>query len=308
VLAVGTDSEIVQFYAMTKEPPRAIRDLNMALRLGATHEDEGANILRLAPESDIMLQETWLNLEQRFFMEWRNLDEWAVHVRVHPDDLCKITRRVYELEADQNRFIYKPLLRYMSIMQPGMVLMMPNTPNSSTLGAPILVIENTYPNFRFLRVKRFEDNVNFNSEAKRRRCSSRAMSLAISRFPSTGHDGTPALFIDEDSPEMREESYVELEIFKHGKLDLCRTWCWPPVKISSASMTVLHSYIASVAARNRRPVYYTSPMEYVNNTHSTMPPPVYHTNQPHAIPAYPPGSYMSNPIHPPPHYLGAWMG
>jgi hypothetical protein len=219
VLVVGADGEIVQFYAMTKEPPRAIRDLDIALRIGAIHEDEGLNILRLASDSDIMLQQTWVNLEQRFFIEWENLDKWAVHVRVHQDDFYKITRRVFELEADQNRFIYKPLLRDMSIIQPGTVIMMPNTPNSSTLGAPIVVIENNYPNFCFLRVKRFEDNVHFKPESRKRSGSSRARSLAISKFSSIGHDGTPVLFLDENSPEVREKSYVELDIFKHGRLD-----------------------------------------------------------------------------------------
>jgi hypothetical protein len=280
VLVVGADGEVVQFYAMTKEPPRAIRDLNMALRIGATHEDEGFNILRLASDLDIMLQQTWVNLEQRFFIEWRNLDEWTVPVRVHRDNFYKITRRVFELEADQNRFIYKPLLRDMSIIQPGTVIMMPNAPNSSTLGAPIVVIENNYPNFCFLRVKRFEDNVHFNPESRRRSGSSRARSLAISKVPSTGHDGTPVLFLDEDSPEMRGKSYVELEIFKYGRLDQCRTWCWPPVKISSVSMALLHSYTASVAVRNRRPVYYTPHVGCLHGTYGTIPPPRYYMNQP----------------------------
>jgi hypothetical protein len=323
VLVIGTDGEFVQFYAMTKEPPRAIRDLNMALRIGATHQDKGPNILRLAPESDIMLQKTWINLEQRFFIEWKNLDEWAVHVRVHPDNFYKITRRVFELEADQNRFIYKPLLRDMSVIQPGMIIMLPNTPNSSTFGAPIVVIDNNYPDFRFLRVKRFEDNVYFNPGARRRKCSSRTMSLAISKFPSTGHDGTPVLFLDEGSPEMRESSYVEIdEAFKHGKLDQCRTWCWPPVKISSASMAVLNRYIASVAPWNQ-PVYYAPPMGYEHVVHSMMPPPGYYTYQPQPMSAYyplggymprsdasahPPGGYMSHSNAPLPPYPGSWSG
>jgi hypothetical protein len=323
VLVIGTDGEFVQFYALTKEPPQAIRDLDMALRIGATHEDKGSNVLRLAPESDIMLQKTWINLEQRFFIEWRNLDEWAVHVRIHPDNFYKITRRVFELEADQNRFIYKPLLRDMSVIQPGMIIMLPNTPNSSTFGAPIVVIENKYPNFCFLRVKRFEDNIYFNPGARRRKCSSRAMSLAISKFPSTGHDGTPVLFLDEDSPEMRESSYVEIdEAFKHGKLDQGRTWCWPPVKISPASMAVLHHYIASVAVRNQ-PVYYAPPVGYEYIVHSTIPPPKYYTYQPQPMPsyyppggyisrsdapAYPPGGYMSHSNAPLPPYPGSWSG
>jgi hypothetical protein len=293
VLVVDTNGELVYFYAMTREPPKAIRELDMALRLGATHEDGGLNVLRLAPGSDIMLQETWVNLEQRFFIEWRNLDEWAVDVRVHPVSLYKITRRVFQLEAGQNRFIYKPLLRDMSTMLPGMVIMLPNAPNSSTLGAPVLVVENTYPSFRFLRVKRFTDNINFNSFATRRKGSSRAMSLGIARYPSIGHDRTPILFLEANSPEMREYSYVEVDLpFKHGKLDQCRTWCWPPVKISMGSMAVLHSYIANIVVRNPQPAYYAPPTGNVNGAHSAMPPPRYHTYQPQAMPVYPLGGYV----------------
>jgi hypothetical protein len=69
VLVVDTDGDFVYFYAMTKEPPKAIRDLDMALRMGATREDDGLSVLRLAPDSDIMLQATWVNLEQQFFIE-----------------------------------------------------------------------------------------------------------------------------------------------------------------------------------------------------------------------------------------------
>jgi hypothetical protein len=298
VLIVDTDGDFVYFYGMTKEPPKAMRDLDMALRIGATREDDGLNVLRLAPDSDIMLQATWVNLEQRFFIEWRNLDEWAVDVRVHPDNLSKITCRISQLEADQNRFIYKPLLRDMSTIQPGTIIMLPNALNASTLGAPVLVIESTYPSFRFLRVKRFTDNINFNPLARRRKGSSRAMSLGISTYPSIGHDGTPILFTEPDSPEMREESYVEIDLpFKYGELDQCRTWCWPPVKISVASMAVLHSYIANVAVRRTQDAmngYYPQFTHYVHGACSTIPPSGYYTYPPQTMPAYPPGSYISS--------------
>jgi hypothetical protein len=210
VLVIEVDGPIVNFYTMTKEPPSAIRELNMALQLGTNIDDLGPTILSLAPDSEIMLQETWINLEQRFFIEWKNLDEWAVDVQVDPEDLDKIHRRITELEADQNRYIYKLLLRAMSRMLPGVIVMLTNVPGSATFGAPILIIENNYPELHFLRAKRFEDNINFNLEARRNKGSSRQMSLAITRYPRIGHGGTPVVILEPDSSDMREASYVEV--------------------------------------------------------------------------------------------------
>jgi hypothetical protein len=287
VLVVDVDGPIVNFYAMTKEPPSAIRELKMALRLGTNTDDLGPTVLSLAADSEIMLQETWINLEQRFFIEWKNLDDWAVNVQVDPEDLNKIHRRVIELEADQNRYIYKPLLRAMSTMQPGMIIMLTNAPGSATFGAPILVIENNYPEFHFLRVKRFEDNINFNVNARRNKGSSRQMSLAITKYPQIGHDGTPVMILEPESPAMREESYVEVHGRpQRGRLDQCKTWCWPPVRIDHMSMVILENYMADAVARVES-YGQALPQENMPAYHIT--PPTY----PHTAPAY--GGYYQSP-------------
>jgi hypothetical protein len=120
---------------MTKEPPYAIRQLNMALSLGSSTEEADPSILRLVPDSSAMNQDTWINLEQRFSIEWSNLDDWAVRVQVAQYELSKIETRVVQLEADQNRHLYKPLFRMMSTTQPGMITMLPNIPNTTTFSA-----------------------------------------------------------------------------------------------------------------------------------------------------------------------------
>jgi len=283
IMILDVDSTIVNFYAMTKEPPAAIRDLNMAMRLGTTTQDEGPGVLRLAPGSDIMLQESWINLEQRFFIEWRNLDEWAVHVRVDPTEFSKVAQRVQELEAQQNRFIYKPLLRAMHTIQPGMVIMLPNHPGSATFGAPIIVLHNTYPNFTYLRVKRFEDNVHFNPRARRAKASERRMSLAITSALRLGHDGTPVMLLEPDSPAMREESYVEvLAHAQVGRLDLCRTWCWPPVCVDRMSMVILRNWMAD-AAVGRAGLVLHQAARWQDG---------YGAGTAMVMPVYPPGNYM----------------
>ncbi|KAH8730158.1 hypothetical protein GQ44DRAFT_579055, partial [Phaeosphaeriaceae sp. PMI808] len=207
VLVTEVEGHHVFFYAMTKGRPHAIEQLNMALRLGKSDEIAGPHTLRLAPGSHSMKLETWVNLEQRFSIECENLDEWAVDVRVDPTEFCKIGRRVQELEADQNRYIYKPLPRMMSIMQPGMIIMLPNVAGASTLGAPILVLEANYPFCRFLRVKRFESNHHFNLNARRKEhCHPPYQCLSMSKFPTHRADGTPVLLLEPGYPEMREES------------------------------------------------------------------------------------------------------
>ncbi|KAF2035477.1 hypothetical protein EK21DRAFT_45847, partial [Setomelanomma holmii] len=206
LLVIDVESDIVSFYACTKKPPQAIRELNMALRLGTSTVDADWGELRLAPGSNQMTQDSWINLEQRYFMEWQYLGEWAVDVQVDSMELGKVHARVAQLEAEQNRFIYKPLLRNMSTIQPGMVIMLLNGPNSATLGAPVLVIEHKYPNFSFLRIKRFEDNRHFNPACTRPLRAAPAMCLEISRSLKPGHDGTPVMVLELDSPVMRDHS------------------------------------------------------------------------------------------------------
>jgi hypothetical protein len=329
IMIFDVEGDIVNFYAMTREPPTAIRELNMAMRLGTSSADAGSGVLRLALGSNTMLQETWINLEQRFFIEWKNIDEWAVDVQVDHSQFDKITRRVNELEADQNRYIYKPLLRTMSTMLPGMIVMLPNHAGAATFGAPIVIIENNYPLFHYLRVKRFEDNINFNPHAKRGKGSSPRMSLAITRQFFIGHDNTPVLILEDGSPEMREESYVEVHGRPQtGRLDTCKTWCWPAVRINDTSMMILRKYMAKVAAEHHAsrmaqvhqlqlqahgmayqhggPVhapppipprpgyggYYQPPPPPQWQLHGNMQQPGYRMDPPMLIPAYPPGNYM----------------
>jgi hypothetical protein len=54
--------------------------------------------------------------------------------------------------ADQNHYIYKPMLctmSTMSTMQPGMTIVLPKAPNATTFSALVLVAEVNYryPNF-----------------------------------------------------------------------------------------------------------------------------------------------------------------
>ncbi|KAF1921777.1 hypothetical protein BDU57DRAFT_61988 [Ampelomyces quisqualis] len=307
IMVTEVEGDFAHLYAMTKIPPRAIRELNMALLLGSSTEDIGSNVLRLAPGSELMMQESWINLEQRFCIEWKNLDDWAAHVQADQFDLGKLFRRVAQLEADQNRYIYKPLPRDMSIMQPGMILMLPNAPNTATFGAPVIVIKNKYPSFQYLRVKRFEDNIHFNPQAKRHRGSIPALSLRISKSPAAGHSGTPVMLLEHHSPAMREESYIEVQARPvSGQLDECRTWCWPPVKVCEQSMRVLCEYMARVASRGgkvmpmyNQPVcvqYFQPPAEFVPGAqwhpYTTMQNSGYNVYTPQMTPAYGPGGYV----------------
>ncbi|CAO2658753.1 Nn.00g064760.m01.CDS01 [Neocucurbitaria sp. VM-36] len=243
-LVTGVEHDIAYFYALTSAPPHAISQLNMCLRVGTTTINEGISVLKLADGSVRMQTETWVNLEQRFYIEWKNLDHWAIDVCVDLDDTWKIWRRVQELEADQNRFIYKPLPRDMSVLQPGTVIMLRNRAWSSTLGAPVLILENEYPRFRFLRIKKMDENAHFNSAAKRKTENTYATCLEISRFPKEGHDRTPVMLLEADSPDMREPSYVEVRVrAKMALLDLCESWCWPPVKFRLQSMELLREHM-----------------------------------------------------------------
>ncbi|KAF2833675.1 hypothetical protein CC86DRAFT_271892, partial [Ophiobolus disseminans] len=202
------DSGLIYFYACTKERPNVIRALDMALRIGTSSVNDGPGVLRLAPDSNAMAMETWVNLEQRYWTHFSDLQSWDIDVRIDPNDLGKLDSRITELEADQNRFIYKPLPRPMTTMEPGTVLMLLKEPSSPTRGTPVLILENTYPNFRFLPIKRLEDNINFAITTKTQRYSTapRTLCLAISKEPKVGHDGTPVVLLEPDSPELRGDS------------------------------------------------------------------------------------------------------
>ncbi|KAI4615516.1 uncharacterized protein J4E87_008973 [Alternaria ethzedia] len=250
VLVTDVDHDFAYFYALTKSPPAAIGEMAMCLRMGNSTADEGIYTLRLANGSLPMQTETWMNLEQRFYIECENLNDWAIDVRINTDDLWKLFRRIQELEARQNRFLYKPLPRDMSLLQPGTVVMLLNNPQSSTLGAPVLIVENQYPYLRYLRIKEFSDNPHFNPTSRRTTGPPRHRCLEICKYPKWGHDGTPIMLVESDSPEMRESSYVEVyPAPSTSTFHMCKTWCWPPVVIQSQSMAILRGYSSFVGAR-----------------------------------------------------------
>ena len=250
VLVTDVDHDFAYFYALTKSPPAAIGEMAMCLRIGNSTADEGICTLRLANGLLPMQTETWMNLEQRFYIECENLNDWAIDVRIDTDDLWKLWRRVQQLEARQNRFLYKPLPRDMSLLQPGTVVMLLNNPQSSTLGAPVLIVENQYPCLRYLRVKEFSENPHFNPTSRRTTGPPRHRCLEICKYPKFGHDGTPVMLVESDSPGMRESSYVEVySAPSTSTFDMCKTWCWPPVVIQSQSMAILRGYSSFVGAR-----------------------------------------------------------
>jgi hypothetical protein len=69
VLVIGVEDSFAYFYALTKAPPVAIREMSMCLRVSESTVDEGLYTLRLAYGSPRMQTETWMNLEQRFYIE-----------------------------------------------------------------------------------------------------------------------------------------------------------------------------------------------------------------------------------------------
>lgn len=244
ILVVSVNEQYAHFYALTSCPPTAIGELGMCLRLGRTTEDEGPEVLRLAVDSLPMTGETWVNLEQMFRIESKHLREWSVDVTIAASEIDKIITKIHWLESQQNRFIYKPVYRSMSRMSVGSVVMLPNPQGASTLGAPILILENNYPQMVFLRIKLICDNHIFDEPLDNRDFAARRKCLAIRRHACYGHDGTPVMLVKEDSPNMRQPSYVELQKKpRFGRLDKCQTWCYPPVQIQPCSMKWLFSYM-----------------------------------------------------------------
>jgi hypothetical protein len=69
VLVIGVEDSFAYFYALTKAPPVAIREMSVCLRVSESTVDEGLYTLRLADGSPRMQTETWMNLEQRFYIE-----------------------------------------------------------------------------------------------------------------------------------------------------------------------------------------------------------------------------------------------
>ena len=105
IVAKDDSNQTVEFYAITSAPPKAIQDLKMFLRLGDGTFEEGADTLKLAASSDAMPRTSFVNLEQRFTIEWEYLHEmrWDLDVNVDPEERTKLDFKISELEAQQNR-------------------------------------------------------------------------------------------------------------------------------------------------------------------------------------------------------------
>jgi hypothetical protein len=247
VLVVLVDDYFAHFYALTRKPPTAVRELSMCLRFGTTSDEEGPEVLKLAPGSSSMTYETWVNLEQRFKIELGILTHWIVEVKIDPGERFKLQARVDLLEAEQNRFIYKPLDRILDKIAPGTVLLLKNHPGASTLGAPVVILENQFPRFRFLRIKEKKKNSIWDEPLSEYGARSRRMGLTISRESCHGHDGTPVMLLTAISPDLREPSYVEMaRKAKWGSVSQFTTWCIPPIQLQPHSMKIMLDYITNL--------------------------------------------------------------
>jgi hypothetical protein len=302
VISVDPNQGIVHFYALTSNPPDAIRDLGMYLRFGTTTEDEGEDVLRLAEDSDRMPQVTFANMEQQFRVEYQYLDYWRGNVAIDPNEWAKIERKINLLEAEQNRYIYKPIQRDMKDVEPGTILMLPNPASASTLGAPILVIDVAYPYFRYLRVKEItkseittgkfteggitqEEVAKDTMEAAEKSKAVRALCLRMCRSRDPADE--PVLLFAPDSREMRNASYLECsrkERWVH--CDNLKTWSYPHVRISWRSMNWLKEYLAKLPEPQKSapaappPVAIRRPLAYPQHGRmlQPQPPPMLHSH------------------------------
>jgi hypothetical protein len=224
----------------------------MYLRLGNFDANEGENVLRLSTYSCRMNCETWVNLEQRYCIEWSNLDHWNKGVTVDYGEFSKLDMKLDKLEADQNRFIYKPLYRDLSRVLPGAVLLMRNPTGRSS---PVLVIANDCKKIRFIRVKAVEENRNLQpGKGPGKHHDPRHLCLRIGKHPEKGHDDTPVLYLERDSPTMALNSYVEASTQERwATIDKFKTWCYPHVRIQPGSMKNMLAYIGKLPEADKPP-------------------------------------------------------
>lgn len=119
-----------------------------------------------------------------------------------------------------------------------------NPPGSSTLGAPILILVNDFPSFRFLRVKLQADNASFSLPGRHKYEIDQQYCLKLSRHAEDSPDYKPVLLFEQGSPELREASFVEAtREVKTATADRLKTWCVPPVKVDTDSMARLWQYM-----------------------------------------------------------------
>ncbi|OAG07527.1 uncharacterized protein CC84DRAFT_1243109, partial [Paraphaeosphaeria sporulosa] len=135
---------------------------------------------------------------------------WNVNVNVDSEDRKKLDFKISELEAQQNRYIYKPLPASFHAVAPGPVVMLTNPPRSSTLGAPVIVLVNDFPLFRFLRVKFQADNARLGLRGMPKYDIGQEHCLRLSENAQDGIEGKPVRLFEHGSPELREVSFVEV--------------------------------------------------------------------------------------------------
>lgn len=99
---------------------------------------------------------------------------------------------------------------------------MRNELSGSTQGAPVLMLENIYPQFRYLQIQEHVDKPYFNPACTRHKSRSRPhqQRFEVSKTQTSGHKGTLVMIPEHNLPHMRSRSYVEAIPAK--------TWCWPP--------------------------------------------------------------------------------
>ena len=245
-LAVQYNDRYIWFYAMTKRPTDAIIELGMAMQLEhfSTDDTSSSNILKLANGSAKMTVQSWINLGQLFKMEREHLGHWGASVWIAPGESAKLCARIAFLEKQQNRFLYRPVMRDMRNIEPGTIVMMYNEPNATTIGAPAIVLDNHYPTYSFMRVKDISKNRNFIEPLSEYTVKNRMKFLKVTKDPEEkGHDGTPTLLLEDDSPALREVSAVEVyKKTQWQRFDRTATWCVPPVKLTVQSVQMLKNY------------------------------------------------------------------
>lgn len=102
VTKVDNEKGIAHFYATTSHLSSGISDLRMYFKIGMTTRGD-ADTLKLRPDSMHMKWITYINLEQRYAIEWCYLQTWAVSVRIDPIEMNKLENRIQILESKQNR-------------------------------------------------------------------------------------------------------------------------------------------------------------------------------------------------------------
>ena len=128
-----------------------------------------------------------------------------------------------------------------------------NPVNSGTLGAPILILTNEYPRFRYLHIKLQVDNATFGLGGLSKYKIAQLYCLKLSsNLEDDGDDDKPALLFEPTSPELREPSYVEITTeVRLVSADRLKSWCVPPVNIQQGSMVKLWAYMKKLPQLRR---------------------------------------------------------